>query len=527
MMKRMILASLAMLCAAAVLAAAPPAAAQTQTVPFTLSWAPVQIPNMPALQSFVRGTSGGRWLLVSGRRAGLHGFSAPPVNNFPPTEMNDSIYVVDPAAARVWSLSVGFLPDSVADLLRVTNAQYAQNGNTLYLVGGYGMNSSTGRMMTFPTLMAIDLPTAVAAGDTAGLHRAITFSHDWRLAVTGGEMQRLGNTYYLIFGQQFDGLYDPVDANIGVTFTQRYTEQIARFTLTTSGGVPAIGQYYAPYTTTAANRPYHRRDLTSAPIVSPGGTPGLGIYGGVFAPGNDSTYRQAVYIASAGTAPKLDGYNQYMSQYTGAVLPVFSSRSNTMYTTFFGGISLHQVNRATTPATLVRNDTVPFVSAVTTLVRRADGSSFVRVGRLASGAAGGGGGAAPRAGGAGLRERGSSAGQRYGDHPGGVLLRRDPRAGAQLRRVDGQQHGDAGNAHAAAGHLRRVYGHGPAPWRPAAGSHPAQALRHGPAENVEGAERGSLRAFSSSSGRAAPPVHREHPRVLRVTQHQRSACTST
>jgi hypothetical protein len=378
-MKRTILAALAMTCAAAAFHAVPPAAAQTQTVPFTLSWEPVQIPGMPALQSFVRGTSGGRWLLVSGRRAGLHGFSAPPVNNFPPTEMNDSIYVVDPAAARVWSLSVGFLPDSVADLLRVTNAQYAQNGNTLYLVGGYGMNSSTGRMMTFPTLMAIDLPTAVAAvaaGDTAGLHRAITFSHDWRLAVTGGEMQRLGNTYYLVFGQQFDGLYDPVDANIGVTFTQRYTEQIARFTLTTSGGAPAIGQYYAPYTTTAANRPYHRRDLTSAPIVSPGGTPGLGIYGGVFAPGNDSTYRQAVYVPSAGAAPKLDGYNQYMSQYTGAVLPAFSSRSNTMYTTFFGGISLHQVNRATTPNTLVRNDTVPFISAVTTLVRRADGSSF-------------------------------------------------------------------------------------------------------------------------------------------------------
>lgn len=376
-MKRTILAALAV--AAAALATAPPAAAQAQTMPFTLRWDTVSIPGMPALQSFARAASGGRWLLLTGRRAGLHGFGAPPVNNFPPTEMNDSIYVVDPAAAQVWSMSVGWLPDSVADLLRVTNAQFAQNGNTLYVVGGYGMNSSTGRMMTMPTLMAINVPTAiaaVAAGDTAGMHRAITFSHDWRLAVTGGEMQRLGNTYYLIFGQQFDGLYDPVDANIGVTFTQRYTEQIARFTLVSSGGAPAIGQYYAPYTTTAANRPYHRRDLTSAPIMSSGGTAGLGIYGGVFAPGNDSTYRQAVYVASAGAAPQVDGYNQFMSQYTGAVLPAFSNSSSTMYTTFFGGISLHQVNRAATPNTLVRNDTVPFVSAVTTLVRRPDGSSF-------------------------------------------------------------------------------------------------------------------------------------------------------
>lgn len=375
-MKRTFLAALAL---AALVPAAPAAAQQTQTVPFTLTWQPVTIPNLPALQSFARATNNGRWLLLTGRRAGLHGFAPPPTNNFPPAEMNDSIYVVDPAARQVWSMPVNVFPDSVADLLRVTNAQSVQNGNTLYVIGGYGMNSATGRMMTFPTLMAIDVPaamTAVTNKDAAGLRAAITWSHDWRLAVTGGELQRLGSTYYLIFGQQFDGLYDPNDSNIGVTFTQRYTEQIARFTLTTSGGRPAIGTYYAPYTTTAPNRPYHRRDLSSAPIMTPAGTPGLGIYGGVFAPGNDSTYRQAVYINGAGMAPVLDRYTQYMSQYTGAMLPAFSSSRGTMYTTMFGGISLHQVDRTATPDSLVRNDTVPFISAVTTLVRRRDGSSF-------------------------------------------------------------------------------------------------------------------------------------------------------
>lgn len=376
-MRRTLLAALAL---AALAPAAPAAAQQTQTLPFTVTWQPVSIPNLPALQSFARGTSDdGRWLLLTGRRAGLHDFKAPPENNFPPAQMNDSIYVVDPAASRVWSMPVSIFPDSVADMFRVTNAQSAQSGDTLYVMGGYGMNSATGKMMTFPTLMAIDVPaamTAVTSGNAAGLRAAITWSYDYRLAVTGGELQRLGNTYYLIFGQQFDGMYDPNDANIGVTFTQRYTEQIARFTLTTASGRPAIGTYYAPYRTTAPNRPYHRRDLTSAPIMTRGGTPGLGIYGGVFAPGNDSTYRQAVYVNGAGAAPVLDGYTQFMSQYTGAVLPLFSSRGGTMYTTFFGGISLYQVDRSATPDALVRNDTVPFISAVTTLVRRGDGSTF-------------------------------------------------------------------------------------------------------------------------------------------------------
>ncbi|HEX6041649.1 hypothetical protein [Longimicrobium sp.] len=378
-MKRTLLAALAL---AALLPAAPAAAQQTETLPFKISWQPVSIPNLPALQSFARATdSQGRWLLLTGRRAGLHGFSAPPTNNFPPTEMNDSIYVVDPSARQVWSMPVSIFPDSVADLLRVTNAQSVQNGNTLYVIGGYGMNSSTGRMMTFPTLMAINIPaavTAVTSKDAAGLSEAITWSHDWRLAVTGGELQRLGSTYYLIFGQQFDGLYDPNDSNIGVTFTQRYTEQIARFTLTTtSSGRPAVGTYYAPYTSTAPNRPYHRRDLTSAPVISTSGSQGLGIYGGVFAPGNDSTYRQAVYINGAGVAPVLATYTQYMNQYTGAVLPMYSAtRGRTMFTTFFGGISLYQVDRTSDPDRLVRNDTVPFVSAVSTLVRRSDGSTF-------------------------------------------------------------------------------------------------------------------------------------------------------
>jgi hypothetical protein len=376
-MKRNLLAALAL---AALFPAAPAAAQQTQTVPFTVTWDTVSITGMPALQSFARATtSDGRWLLLTGRRAGLHGFASPPVNNFAPDSMNDAIYVVDPVTPQVWSMPVSGFPDSVADLLRVTNAQSVQNGNTLYLIGGYGYNSATKRMMTFPTLMAIDVPAAVAAvvaNDQAGLDSAISFSHDWRLAVTGGELQRLGNTYYLIFGQQFDGLYDPVDANIGVTFTQRYTEQIARFTLTTSNGRLVIATYSPPYTTTAPSRPYHRRDLTSAPIMTTNGTPGLGIYGGVFAPGNDSTYRQAVYINGVGAAPVVDGYTQYMSQYTGAVLPMYSSSSHTMYTTFFGGISLHQVNRTTNPGSLVRNDTVPFVSAVTTLVRGPNGQPF-------------------------------------------------------------------------------------------------------------------------------------------------------
>src|ERR1700758_5359586 len=55
-------------------------------LPFTIQIEQAGFSLPSGLQSFVVGTSGGKWLLLTGRINGLHGFG--PTNNFPPDTQN-------------------------------------------------------------------------------------------------------------------------------------------------------------------------------------------------------------------------------------------------------------------------------------------------------------------------------------------------------------------------------------------------------------------------------------------------------
>ena len=51
----------------------------------------------------------------------------------------------------------------IADALSSNNTQSFQNGNTLYIIGGYGYDRTTNLMQTLPTLPAINVPGMIAA----------------------------------------------------------------------------------------------------------------------------------------------------------------------------------------------------------------------------------------------------------------------------------------------------------------------------------------------------------------------------
>jgi hypothetical protein len=64
-------------------------------------------------------------------------------------------------------------------------------------------------------------------------------------------------------------------------------------------------------------------------------------------------------------------YQQVMSHYNCANIPVFDSATGTMYSTFLGGISLYDYNTSTN---LVALDTfVPFISDITTMATHSNG----------------------------------------------------------------------------------------------------------------------------------------------------------
>src|SRR5690348_15932396 len=137
------------------------------SLPFTISnsLADFQLPsdnlNSFGIQSFAWAIHENKALFLAGRTNGLHGFS-PGNNNFPPLLQNTLVYVVDPKTKTVKTRSLtdssSKLSQSQIDTLSVTAPQYFQVDNTLYMVGGYGVDTATGQFSTKSTLTAIDIP---------------------------------------------------------------------------------------------------------------------------------------------------------------------------------------------------------------------------------------------------------------------------------------------------------------------------------------------------------------------------------
>src|SRR5262249_5958001 len=158
--------------------------------------------------------------------------------------------------------------------------EFLQVGNTLYVIGGYGRDSSTGQMVTFDTLTAINVPAMIAdVKSGASLVNDVRQIHDFRLRVTGGDLGAIGNRFFLVFGQDFEGEYSPASP---ANFTQIYTNTIGSFQIVDQPGQP-LG--IADYSAQVDPVNFRRRDGNLHAIITANGQPGLEYDGGVFTPG--------------------------------------------------------------------------------------------------------------------------------------------------------------------------------------------------------------------------------------------------
>lgn len=347
----------------------PPAVANASNFPYTIQVTRVPIPDLLGVQSAVTAQAGGAGLIFGGRTNGLHGFSTDPnVNNFPPEDQNTTIQVVDATTGKVTSVdwSQTGLPASETDPLTSTAQQFLQVGNTLYVIGGYGRDSNTGQMVTFDTLTAINVPGLIQdVKSGTGFANDIRQTHDFRLRVTGGDLGAIGNRFYLVFGQDFEGDYSPAPGS----FTQIYTNTIGSFQIVDQPGVP-LG--IANYSAQVDPVNFRRRDGNLHAIVTPSGQPGLEYDGGVFTPGNNGTgYRNPVIIGPDGVGRVDFGYQQFFSQYDSPMIPLFSASKGSMQTIFLGGISLFHFDPTTGKTTEDTN--LPFVPDITAQVDSPNG----------------------------------------------------------------------------------------------------------------------------------------------------------
>lgn len=306
-------------------------AAQPYTITLTRS---LMNTKAPALQSFCIGTSGNYWLLIGGRTNGFHG-TGDSSSTFPTSFSNEKIYVVDPNTNNVWSAPI---PSQFLYQLRSTNMPYYQDGATLYCIGGYGNGCSSddpGCYQTFPNLTAINVPgliNAIRTGNT-NIAQYIKTITDNRMRVTGGSLMKINGYFYLAFGQNYNGKYKPgVDG--------KYTEQVARFQISLSNGVPAISNY----TTVTSTWQYqglpqfHRRDFNGVPYVSPQGSQGMAVLGGVFT-SRGGPFPNPVYISYMGAVSIDTSFSQKFCLYDCASISLFNTRNQQSYVTMIGGIT--------------------------------------------------------------------------------------------------------------------------------------------------------------------------------------------
>ncbi len=331
---------------------------------------------LPELQSFAFATTpNGKWLLICGRTEGLHGFagtggSSSPKENFALTAMNYFVYVVDPAAGKVWYRDLNQMAPDYAPGLLLTNPQSVQVGNKLIIVGGYGYTENHKGMLTQPLLTVVDVDETVAAViDHKPIGNAIRqAAPDVFFQVAGGELLHNADTFYLVFGQNFGGFYTPLTNG-------KYTFEVRSFQLEDdpSGKPKVTGK---TRTGSSSQEQFRRRDLNVVPAVRPSGEWGLTVYGGVFTK-SFGAWQTPVYGDPSvnGVTLALDdtGFKQQMCQYATSSLPIFDSSDKSMYTVFFGGISL--VSYHTGTGRFNTDSAIPFIDQVSCIHRDAGGNS--------------------------------------------------------------------------------------------------------------------------------------------------------
>lgn len=297
-------------------------------------------PGAPRIQSFASAEWQGKWIFIAGRVSGYHGEGGKDAD-FPRSGANSRVWVIDPptdkSPAKTYSLPLTPLPAAVRDQWMSSNPQYAQVGDTLYILGGYGQNSA-GQYLTYPLISTVHLPSLVKAATTGGdlAMAQVRFAESPLAQLSGGELLALDDKYfYLVGGHKFMGSYLDFQASgekNTATASQTYSSAITKLQIhPTTLAIKAVETWTDPE--------FRRRDLNVAHTLSPDGhTLGAAAFGGVFT-ANQLGFSKPIYWSAAQPPAVNKSYDQKMSAYTCAHLSLFDPDSGDMHTTFFGGIS--------------------------------------------------------------------------------------------------------------------------------------------------------------------------------------------
>jgi len=327
---------------------------------FDLSIHPVQIDSMPGIHSFAYGQHNGKWLLVGGRVDGLH--PRQPFRSFPLSHNNNSFWVVDSENSKVWSAPLDFLDTSLVEQLQSTNTNFIQDGDTLYIIGGYGFSASQQDHVTYPYLTTIIVSEVIdAIINQRNFSPFIEQEQDELFAVTGGQLGKINDIFYLIGGHRFEGRYNPRGHG---TYVQAYTNEIRQFKISNTDTLR-----YDLIGSMRDEVHLHRRDFNLVPQIFPNGEFGYVISSGVFQREEDLPFAYPVEISTKNYKPVTE-FNQYLSNYHSANVQLYDATNQINHTLFLGGLSQYYFQNDS----LIYDELVPFVSTISRLSHSGDGA---------------------------------------------------------------------------------------------------------------------------------------------------------
>lgn len=330
--------------------------------PLSITLEPMLVPGFSGLQSYAWARAGNRILLIGGRTDGLH--KKQPFAAFHKNGNNTELIVLEPVTGKIWKRPVTLLSPSLAEQLQSTNMEFHQEGNVLVLAGGYGYSETAKDHITHPYLTRIRVrETIEAVMENKNPSPYISQLRDERMAVSGGRMQQLEGTFYLVGGHRFDGRYNPHGPDHGPGFSQQYSNQVRKFRLTATGQDLSITSY-ASYTDTSL---FHRRDANLLPQYDEKGKKMLTLFSGVFRPDKDLPFTNLTDINTSGYR-EIPGFSQQYAHYHTACLPLFDAGSQTTWSVFFGGIARHYSDSS---GKLQTDNNVPFVRHISAISRKA------------------------------------------------------------------------------------------------------------------------------------------------------------
>jgi len=160
---------------------------------------PFQIERLPLLDAFAYGQYDNYWLIIGGHIMEPHEAGYDRTSNY-------NFIVVDPISGETWFKPFEEVFPYLIDPSQLTSCYmaYHQEGNYLYLAGGYGYSSIEKHFIDYPYLLEIDL---------AGMIGGIVSNRDiqWyarqvmneRFSVKDGYLTKVGNRFYLFKRKEF------------------------------------------------------------------------------------------------------------------------------------------------------------------------------------------------------------------------------------------------------------------------------------------------------------------------------------